>query len=496
MGLREWAVKRLGGKVALKEESYPSNVIDPDDQLYRQLGGTSERELSPYVHDRALRLAWHMHEGNPVAHGIIEIMKDHIVGEGITLQSEDPEVVAVLQKHWKDPVNNWELKQHDRVRELSLFGEQCYIAFVNEADGQVKLASVDPLNIKEVWCNKDNPEDTVAIVVNDRSAGSNWNSNKVYRVIHLDEDPESETFGHLIGMTEGETYKYPHGEKDHTYDGSCFWFTVNKISHAKRGRSDILSSLDWLDLNDQVHMNFADRMLLMNMFIWDVTLQGANDSQIQEWMGKYGSTPKPATVRVHNENEAWKPEAPDLKAAEFETHQKAMKAQILSSTNLPPHWFGEQDANRATAVEMGSPTLKRLTSRQVFVRFMIHHILCFQLDQAAIAGVLAKPEEGEWEFEVVMPEISVRDLQQASTGLFQATNALSVAWNAGFIDVVEAQNLFAIVASQLGADINVPEMRKRLEENPPPPPEGEEEEGPVVEAAMSIVRRVSGNGHL
>lgn len=474
MGLREW----LGiGRQELIEEklaetSYPSNQIDPDDHLYRSLGGASSRELAPYVHERALRLAWQLHESNPLAHGIVEVMKDHVIGEGVEIQTEDDEIRRVLTQHWKDQQNKWETKQHDRVRELSLFGEQCYITFVNPANGRVKLASVDPLNIREVWCNKENPEDVIAIVVNDRGAGSqHWQGDKVYRVIHEDEDPESDTFGFMVGAKTDakgevtETFKYPKGDVERTYDGSCFWFTINKVSHAKRGRSDILSILDWLDIFDQMHMNYADRILLMNMFIWDVTLENATGPQVQNWMRENGATPKPATVRVHNQGEKWAAVSPDLKASEFDTQQKNMKSQILSSSNLPPHWFGEQDANRATSVEMGSPTYKRLTSRQTYVKMMLTEIFRFQLDQAVLAGDL-KPraeDEDEWAFEVVMAEISVRDVNQSATAFNQAVQALSVAWNANFVDEQEAQNILVILAAQLGADINIEEMRERIE---------------------------------
>ena len=477
MGIRSAIGKLIGGK-ALKEEvmagSTSSNVgggIDPDDSVYRRLSG-SQRELPPLIQQRALRLAWQMYESNPLAKGIIETMKDHVVGDGFGVEAQIPEVKAVLDQHWHDPQNLWDLKQHDRVRELSLFGELLFTAFVNEANGHVRLASIDPLNVKDVWLNKDNPEEVIAIVVNDRlnygaSTGS-WQNDKVYRVVHVDEEPNSITLGKMIGAAKGEMYHYPKGGKDREYDGSCFWFTINKVTGAKRGRSDLLASLDWLDVNDQVHMNFADRTLLMSAFIWDVELTGATEMQVQAYMAKYGKAPRSGTVRVHNETEKWNSVSPDFQSQQFDVEARSLKQMILAAPGLPLHWFGDQDANKATAVEMGSPAIKRLSARQLYVKYMIEHILRFVIDQAVIAGVLVEPEldangnEARHEFKIIRPEISVRDNEQAANALLSATQAITMVWQAGLIDDIAARRIFALLAQQLGAEIDVSEMEERM----------------------------------
>jgi hypothetical protein len=50
------------------------------------------------------------------------------------------------------------------VRELSLYGEQCYPTFVNEIDGFVRLGYLDPAMIETVVMDPDNPEQPIGIV--------------------------------------------------------------------------------------------------------------------------------------------------------------------------------------------------------------------------------------------------------------------------------------------------------------------------------------------
>lgn len=443
--------------------------IDPDDHLYRRIT-QAPRELPPVLQDRAVRLAWALYESNPLAHGIVEMMKDYVVGKGFAIRSSDPDLQSIIDKHWFDPINDWDLKQHDRIRDLSLFGELILLVFVNHADGHVRLAGLDPLHIRNVYTNVDNPEEIETLVYNPRrKVGGLSDSDKFYRVIHKDEDPGSATFGRMIGArtdAQGniiESFHPEGGKKQYLYDGSIFFFPINKVLGALRGRGDLLSVIDWLDAYDQILFNFVDRTLLMNSFVWDVTLKGANRQQILTWRQDHGAVPKPGTVNIHDENEVWQEVSPKFARAEFETQQRSIKAQILNALGLPPHWFGEQITTRIGSIELGSPALKRLESRQTFVRHLFEDIYTFCFDQAVIAGKLPVPEadQASWPFTVTAPQMSNRDLAQATTSMLNTVQAIAIALTAGLVDQLEAQRIFVTIAGELGADINLDEMLSR-----------------------------------
>lgn len=406
-------------------EAIPSD-IDSDAHLYRRLGA-SDRDLNPITHERMLKIVFHLYDRNPLAHRILELTKDFVVGAGISYQAEEEGVQAVLDDFWTDPINNWDLKQHNRALELGLFGEQCYPVFVNPYNGAVRLGSLDPALIGDIKTNPQNAEEIENVVVK-----SDRVEEKLLRVVHMDEEPGSPTVGRLIG--------------------DCFFFAVNKISLAKRGRSDLLSLADWIDGYEQMLFNRLDRVALINAFVWDVSLEGMNKEEIADWLRKNPS-PKPGAVRAHNEKVKWEAVTPDLKASDGEKEARLIRNFILSGAGFPDHWFSEgSTVNRATAQEMGVPTLKRLSARQRYFRYMIEYIFRFVIDQAIIHGRLSP--EINTDFQLVLPELTTRDTQKITESLERLSRSLMLAVQQGWLSIETAGKIYIEAVNQLGTDID------------------------------------------
>ncbi|MBI5789301.1 MAG: hypothetical protein HZA78_10645 [Candidatus Schekmanbacteria bacterium] len=421
-------------------EAYSYGVgVDSDDWQYRKLTGKADKDLSPLTQERMLKIASHLYDTNPLAHRIIEMTKDFVVGEGIGYQAQDKRVKELLDEFWYDPVNHWDLKQHQRALELGLYGEQCYPVFVNEVNGHVRLGYIDPLQIAEVVPDEGNVEEIKKI----RLKGQGGSPGQEITIISPDEDPLSPTYGYLTGAK---------GHRQDAGAAGSFFFAINKVSNATRGRSDLLCLSDWIDAYDQLLFNRLDRAALLNAFIWDITLEGMDGRQIQEWL-RQNQAPKPGSIRAHNERVKWEAVSPDLKSAEAETEAKLIKSHILGGAGLPPHWFAEGgDVNRATAAEMGEPVIKHLRSRQRYFRYMLEHIFRFVIDQAIIHRRL--PKGINRGFSLIMPEISLKDTLKLSSSLQQVTNSLSTAQEKGWITSDAARKVFANLVSQLGVEIN------------------------------------------
>jgi hypothetical protein len=262
----------------------------------------------------------------------------------------------------------------------------------------------------------------------------------------MDEDPESETFGRLTG--------------------ECFYFAINKARSASRGVSDLFAIGDYLDGYDKMLFGLIDRVGFANAFIWDVLLKGATEEQIQDWL-KDQRPPRPGSVRAHNEQVEWKAVSPELRAQDFNEAARTIKNMNLAGAGFPEHWFAEGgNANRATAVEMGEPTLKTLLERQGYVAFMLRQLLEFVLDQAVAAGTLA--EGADRRFQVQMPEMSVRDLAKAAQALAQVGTTVVELRRAQLIDAETAQKLVASAAIQLGVEMDLHALREKLEQESEP----------------------------
>ena len=167
-------------------------------------------------------------------------------------------------------------------------------------------------------------------------------------------------------------------------------------------------------------------------------------------------------MRAHNEQVEWKTVAPDLKAQDFNEAARTIKNMNLAGAGFPEHWFAEGgNVNRASALEMGEPTLKMLLERQGFVAFMVRQVVEFVIDQAVAAGAL--PESANRRFTVEMPELSVRDLSKAAAALSQVATSAVELRRAQLIDTATAQKLVASAALQLGVEMDLDAVRSRIE---------------------------------
>ena len=111
--------------------------IDPDEDKWRRLTGDASRDLTPMTIWRMQQTAAYLWQANPIANRLIELPIAFLLADGVSLvsQAEDPDLKLLVQDHidrfWLHPINNFPIKLPKKVRELALFGEQCWPAFVN-----------------------------------------------------------------------------------------------------------------------------------------------------------------------------------------------------------------------------------------------------------------------------------------------------------------------------------------------------------------------------
>lgn len=431
----------------LLNQMLPDIVDRPGDEGFRRLTQT-EKDLSPPAHDKHLRIAYYLYVTNPMAHRIIDMTRDFVIGDGVQYRAKDDRVKEVLDKHWNDPVNHWDIKQFNKVKELFLYGEQVYPVFVNEFTGHVRLGYIDPLNVEQVVPDPGNPEVIQSVVLktgkeivvrerNPETRRLNAVTKKELKVINVDNNPRSPTFGKLVG--------------------ECFYFSMNKVSNATRGFSEIMHLSDWIDVYDQLLFTHMDRLMFLRTFVWDILLEGADEAAIKLKRKDLSmNPPKPGSWIVHNEKEKWTAVTPDLKATEHTEEEKKVRALILGGAGIPPHWFGEgDDVNRATALAMDTPVFRMLRSRQRYIRFMFEHIFRFCVDQAMIKRTIPSEDEDlSTDITVTLPEFSAEDESQIATTLTEVVNALTVARSQNWISDETAARLISMIAGKFGLEID------------------------------------------
>lgn len=414
-------------------------TVDADEADWRRITGDGLRDLSPLTRRRAQEIAVYLWRTNLLANRLVELPLAYLLAEGVSLAVDDPDAQTWLDAFWNDPINQMAIKLPKKVRELALFGEQCYPVFLNKMNGHMRLGYLDPSLIETVVTDPDNVEQPIGIVTVKNKRGEA----RRYKVIV--NGPES-VFGATARRIR-ETFE----------DGECFYFTVNDLSSAPRGNSDLLASADWLDAYEQFLFGEVERAAFMRAFFWDVTLQGATQEEVEARASRI-SAPKPGGVRIHNQAETWDAVTPDLKAADNAEAARLFRNHVLGGGTVPEHWYGGGgDVNRATGDSMGEPTFKIFSMRQRFLGHMLETIGQYQIYRRIYpTGPLPDPADFDPALRVRCdwPEMSPRDTTKYAAALQQVVASAAVAVDRGMLSEETGVMLVAAVAGRLGVDVD------------------------------------------
>lgn len=537
MGLREAVGNWFGRQaqaaaVVLSEAAMASGAYDPDSALtaaqmgssyVKRLTSDNSRDLSPITQQRSLDLSYWMYDANPMAKRIVDATKDAVVGQGIQVvatsseKDENEQLQRVLDEFWSDDINHMDMTTHQLCVDLSLAGELLILVQVNPANGSVRLGYVDTGLIGDVVPDPRFPQKAAAITL----GGSRPATTKklVLKVIGIDEDPNSKSFGRLMGARTGnakdtpsgpvviETYEFSLGNRGGklkgVYDGSCFFFKINGVTSSRRGKPDLLCLIDWIDAFDNLLLNEVDRAVLLKSFIWDITIEGADEQMIREHLAK-NPPPKANSIRAHNEKIQYKSDTPDLKAQDQSVLADQLLSYIATGAGLPKFWLnGSMEVNRATAKEMNDPASRHLATRRKYVKYIIERICNFVLDQAEFHGRISKRQEvtgtagkvDPWPFEVQMPEAEKTEVGPLASALQAAVNATILAIQNQMIDIETGQRVIVMIFQQMGIEVDLDEMRQKIEKAvSEQAQQGEDEGGLSPEEYQALVDQAAQGG--
>ena len=328
MGLKERTIEWLGAVNVVDldqrmSEAYERGFYDGNDDPAQgdfQAGGQGYKKLSDrYVRhgkidfQRAISTAWDLWQKSPIAKRVLSMKRDHIIGHGTTPTTADPDLLEILNEFWAG--NKLDKRTSEFTMQLFGFGEQCYPAFVREADGRVKLGYIDPQSIEAIVKHPDNALEDWAVVVQKRERGGYTTEKLCYRIIREAEDftdgeevTPAEYAGKLVNYQQATLQPWELqmlAEYDRPeYDGSCFYTKVNAVSNQSRGMSDLLQVGDWVDQADDVLFSLADREQYAGYFSFDVTLVAGSPEQVRERSKYYQKNPPDkGSVNVHNDSE-------------------------------------------------------------------------------------------------------------------------------------------------------------------------------------------------
>jgi hypothetical protein len=221
----------------------------------------------------------------------------------------------------------------------------------------------------------------------------------------------------------------------------CVHFAINKVSNAKRGKSDLATILPWLRRYKDWLMYRTRINKYKAAFLWEITMSGADRRTIEAKMQEYAQAPEPGSVIVHNDAEKWAPVQPLIDAGDVEADGRAMKLMVAMGAGIPEHYLADgQNSNRATASEMSLPTVKKYKRRQDYFGYVLKRIIGRVIEEKQSRGML--PLGVDTSVTISFPDIETDDNLMLGQAGYYLSQALQSAQGNGWVTEEQTARLF------------------------------------------------------
>jgi hypothetical protein len=407
-----------------------------EDLTYTRLTTRGSETLNPIGHDFLNKAIWFLFYNNPLFKRLVTVPVDFCYQVAVkTDERAHPDLQKVIDDFWKDPYNDLEGSLGQYVERLNLEGELLLLVDVNSQDGHATIRFEEPKNIKQlhVLASDKRFVDTVEMV-----AEAGEKEGKKYKVVRYQKDPNATlTIGDL-GL--GNQKEVP---STGYRTGEAFYFRMNHLVTG-RGRPPLEASIDMIDAHDHSLFDQLRNVALQGAFVWDVELQGANETAIADWKAKHGTPPKPGSLRVHNEAEKWLAQSPEIDTKIATDLLVQIRKVIALGRDLSETWVAaSDDINRSTGEVSDSPPLRHLEREQRNIENMVRFMIDFAIDMAVLHGTLTLNDTPQARlFTVSAPDLVSTDSKEVAEALNQLTQALTLALQNGLIDKTTARTIW------------------------------------------------------
>jgi hypothetical protein len=416
---------------------------------------------------------WIAYKTNPLIYFVTELTVRMIIGNETKLvangleDDDNPQERAAaellqsvaLDPFWSSPENNWPSLLPDVARDIVLFGEAFPIPNVNTMIGDVIMGFVPPEAIKKMRRDALNSRRVTHIVI----MGDN-NQEIELPIVSIDK-PGLAT----MGTSTSEVYGSAANSTAGRLTGRCFYWAINRALTSARGSGDYVQAIRPARDAVKVVKSIAERTELNNRIVMDITFPSSENQESINAMMKPGSTtyinpPKLTDVGpklfAHSENIKLSMIAPNIGASESTETFKMLKAMFCAATAFPEHWiFGQgENANKASASEMGAPAYGYLNARQTSLKGFVREVVQFAIDQKRIftnqLDGLTDEQCKSWD--IVMPAVDTEDESRLADIAGKKVNTIMAAMMNG-LDAEQARSLVRdVLVNDLG--MKVPEI--------------------------------------
>jgi len=131
-----------------------------EDRDWYRLSGQTELEFSQQGLMLIRDMSRIMYLKNPLIQRGVNVQRDYVFGQGVTIEAEDAGVQGVISEFLEDEKNRSELTSHQGMTykevDLSIEGNLFFVFFVDPLTGRVQVRSIPTDEMLEILCD---PED-------------------------------------------------------------------------------------------------------------------------------------------------------------------------------------------------------------------------------------------------------------------------------------------------------------------------------------------------
>lgn len=232
---------------------------------------------------------------------------------------------------------------------------------------------------------------------------------------------------------------------------------INNLPNQTRGLPDAAAAIDGMAGIDSLMASTMEGANLLSGLIGDVTMDGEKDP-LNAAKERYGDLPGYAGILYHNDREHWNLEAPKLGGQDIQAMERLLRGYYTAPFRIPGHVLASDmsQGNRAVAESATDPAFLHGRDRQQQLKAILTLAFKYQIDTAALLGQL--PAGIDESFSIDVPEIRQRDMAVAAAVFVQATSALSMAEQNGWLGADISRRVLAKVLDGLGVEATAEDL--------------------------------------
>lgn len=351
-----------------------------------------------------------MRKRSPLAKQAFSLLKNYVLGMGVTLRPNNKKQVAkIIDEFWDDPVNRMTFTSYESMIQAldTLFtdGDLFLVLFPDYEMGTVQLGWIDSILVQDIVTDENNWRVPRWYKVRKPQGAYDYKTGAYqsmsgddfvfYRDWTNTEELDAIRQGSLSDKANPNYAARPPANKIEV--GYVYHVAINK--RGKFGESELAAAADWL----KAHKDFMeDRATLSRaaaQIAWkkkrkgpasDVAAQLATlQSSLVQNISRWESNPPSASGSTIIENEGSTMEwmKTDTGAGNAVMDERILRMMVGSAVGVMNHYFGDEaSANLATATAMELPMLKMYEGWQKLLADVIKDLCRYALVVANEAG--------------------------------------------------------------------------------------------------------------